>query len=66
MNAEIKALVERRVLAPGHLWMIGVPLDEVVGPEPVAGPADDHGQVDDRAAGECRCPDHCGRDHPNE
>jgi hypothetical protein len=64
MNARLRSLVERRVLAPGHLWMIGVPLEEIA--EAPAGERDPRPAVDDRAAGECRCPDACGRDHPNE
>lgn len=64
MNARLKALVDRQIVAPDHLWMIGVPLDEVLDPRPNA----DHPRstVDDPLTAECRCPDACGRDHPNE
>lgn len=64
MNARLRTLVERRVVAPGHLWMIGVAVDEIA--ESPAGATDPSPAVDDRAAGECCCPDSCGRDHPNE
>ena len=64
MYAEIKTLVDRQVLAIDHLWMLGVPVDELVD----AAPGNGHGRpaVDDRTTGDCRCPDACGRDHPNE
>lgn len=64
MNAELRTLVERRIVAPGHLWMIGVPLDEVA--DTLATTPDRRPSADDETAGECCCPDACGRDHPNE
>lgn len=64
MHTELRTLIERRVVAPGHLWMIGVPLDEIA--DPPAGAAEWRTAVDDPVAGECCCPDACGRDHPNE
>ncbi len=64
MNARLRTLVERRIVAPGHLWMIGVPIDEIA--DSLAAQPEPRPVIQDRAADECRCPDACGRDHPNE
>ncbi len=64
MNARMKVLVDRQIVAPGHLWMIGVPLDEIAEPAPNGeGPRP---TIDDPITAECRCPEACGHDHPNE
>lgn len=66
MNARIKSLIDRQIVAPSRLWMIGVPLDEVVSPSAVTAEAEGRGGIADPAREECRCPESCGRDHPNE
>ncbi len=65
MNARIKSLIDRQIVAPSRLWMIGVPLDEVVTPSAATAEVDGRGTADPGSE-ECGCPDSCGRDHPNE
>jgi hypothetical protein len=52
-------------LAPGHLWIIGLTADGIGAGRtsgPVVAPADRRFAIRE----DCRCPDDCVRDHPNE
>jgi hypothetical protein len=61
MGTEARTLADHQIVAPGHLRGLGVTTAQG------AGPGDDGpSRVEDRSAGECRCPDVCDRDHPNE